>query len=92
MPNLEKLSAAKLHAEIEKRREKDGAFLSALIAAGFHNHTGNQLDAMVRDGSATKLVTDARAASHAYYAALDELDARRRYHGGDKPIKRKIIY
>lgn len=92
MPNLEKLSANKLAAEIEKRRQANSIGLKALIAAGYGNLTGSELDSMVEDGTASQLVIDARKASLAYAESLWELDARRRYHGSDKPIKRPKFY
>lgn len=92
MVDLSKLSAKRLDAEIEKRRAKDYEWLTILIDEGFGNSTGNQLDAMVKASNAPKAVIEARKASHAYHAALDEQDRRRRYHGSDKPIKAPKIY
>lgn len=92
MPNLETLSANKLNEEIEKRRAADGVGLDALIAAGYGNTTGNELDSMVKAGKASKLVCDARKASHAYHEALDEQSRRMRWHGSEKPIKKRPIY
>lgn len=92
MVDLSKLSAKRLDAEIDKRRIADGEGLTALIAGGYGETTGNQLDAMVKAGQASQMVIEARKASHAYHAALDEQDKRRRYHGSDKPIKAKPVW
>ena len=87
MADLAKMSANRLAQEIEKLGARDSALLNALIAGGYGNTTGNELDAMVKSGTAPKLVIDARKASHAYLEAVNELDRRKRWHGGEKPIK-----
>lgn len=92
MANLETMSANRLQIEIDKRGAKDREYLDLLIANGYGNTTGNTLDAMIRANNAPQLVINARKASHAYLDALNEQDRRRRYHGSEKPIKKKPIY
>lgn len=92
MANLETMSAKKLDAEIAKRQAKDYEWLTILINEGFGDYTGNHLDAMVWASEAPTVVIEARKASHAYHEALNEQDRRRRYHGSDKPIKKREIH
>lgn len=92
MVDLAKMSANRLALEIDKRGARDSALLNALIAGGYGNTTSNELDAMVRDGKAPKLVIEARKASHAYLEAVNEQDRRKRWHGTDKPIKPSKLY
>lgn len=92
MANLETMSANRLQIEIDKRGAKDREYLDLLIANGYGDTTGNTLDAMVRANNAPQLVIKARESSRAYHEALDEQDRRRRYHGSEKPIKKKTIY
>lgn len=88
MPDLTKLSANKLHAEIAKREAKHSALLRATIEAGYGNTRHNEIVATVKAGTAERVLVDYLAASDALELARYELDARRRYHGGDKPIRR----
>lgn len=91
MVNLETLSANKLEQEIEKRSERSNAALKAVINAGYGNHTGNQLRALVEAGKADSVVIENVKAGDSYLEAVNEQDRRRRYHGSDKPIKRAKI-
>lgn len=93
MTDISKLSGPKLHALIAKRDAARGAALDATIAAGMGmmRHadivalsTGSDLIANVRIAR-EYLMTRAE-----WENANDELEARRKYHGGDKPIKRKV--
>lgn len=87
MPNLETLSASKLHALIEKREATNIALLDEVIAAGYGQTTMSEVRRLARDEKAPLLV-EYVAAMDSLDEARHELDARRRYHGGDKPIRR----
>lgn len=91
MSDIAKLSAAKLHALIAVRERADNVALDAVIAAGMGNMTGNQIREFAKGSSMLNKVMLARKrieTRDALQEAYDELDARKRYHGGDKPIKR----
>jgi hypothetical protein len=85
--DLTRLSARKLHAEIEKRDARHSETLKEVIAAGYGNLTGRE----VRDRAKALDYVCARhvAALDAFLEATQELDARRRWHGEDKPIRRE---
>lgn len=87
MPDLTKLSAAKLHAVIAKREAAHSELLDETIAAGYGEIRHNDIVRMAREDK-TPLLVKYLAASDAVSEAWFELDARQRYHGGDKPIKR----
>lgn len=87
MPDLAKLSAAKLRAEIDKRESTHSALLDETIAAGYGAYTGRQIRDIIR-ANPWPLLVEHIAACDARDAANAELDARRRYHGSDKPIRR----
>lgn len=87
--DLTKLSAAKLHAEIAKRAAKHSDLLDEVIAAGYGSYTGRQIDEMVKI-EPWPLLVEHIAATNAVNEARSELDDRRRYHGGDKPIRRPV--
>jgi hypothetical protein len=87
MTDLTKLSAAKLHAVIAKREAVHSALLDETIAAGYGETRHNDLVRMAREDGVPLLV-EYVAASDSLSEARWELDARQRYHGGDKPIRR----
>lgn len=87
--DLTALSAAKLHAEIAKREARHSVLLDEVIAAGYGNYTGNQIRAIIKS-EPWPLLVEHEMASDALYEARSELDQRKRYHGGDKPIKRRV--
>lgn len=87
MVDLTKLSAAKLHAEIDKRDALHSALLNETIAAGYGNYTGRQIRELVA-AEPWPLLVEHLAAGDALAEAREELSARRRYHGGDAPIRR----
>lgn len=87
MIDLTKLSASKLHALIAKRDAAQSALLHEVIAAGYGNYRGNEIRELAKS-EGWPLLVEYVTACDAWYEANAELDARKRYHGGDKPIKR----
>mgnify|MGYP001602931663 CR=1 FL=1 len=93
MTAIEKLSGPKLHALIAKRDAACSAALDATIAAGMGMMKHSDIVAL---STGSELVEKVRLAreylmTRAEWAnAHDELDARRRYQGSDKPIKRAV--
>lgn len=89
--DITKLSAAKLHAHIAAANARHTRVLDAVIAHGMGSYTGAQMAEIAKGSSLlarTMLARELIEARDAYLSALNELDARRRWHGGDKPIKR----
>jgi hypothetical protein len=88
MTNLSKLSAAKLQALYEKRTALASKLCRDLINAGFgsekHQDTRKRA-AETGDALAVAYVM----ASDAQHECYDEEQARMRYHGSRKPIKRR---
>lgn len=92
--DIAKLSARKLNELLEKRDVEKCRLRDAVIAAGFGEWRGNELREFAKGSSLLSkvvLVREYLAASDAWQEANAELDARRRYHGGDKPIKRSVL-
>jgi hypothetical protein len=87
---LETLSAAKLHALIAKRDAAHTVLTREFIARGLGHYRSADIRAAALDDAspAHRLACDYVKADDALYAARSELEARRRYHGGDKPIRR----
>jgi hypothetical protein len=91
MTDLTKLSGPKLHALIAKRDSERSAALDATIAAGMGLMRHSDIEALAAGSSLVGNSLLARTYLSTRAAWLDavlELDARRAYHGGDKPIKR----
>lgn len=91
MPDLETLSAKKLHDVVAKRCARWGELLKATIDAGLGQARFTDMVELARGSSLlfkTKLAQDYLNARRDYDVALTELDRRKRYHGGDKPIKK----
>lgn len=91
MPDLSTLSAKKLREVIARRNARWGEMLDATLRAGLGSATHAQMVELAR-GSAllpkTQIARDYLNARHDWKVAMDELDARRDYHGSDKPIRR----
>ncbi|MPZ19548.1 MAG: hypothetical protein GEV06_16755 [Luteitalea sp.] len=83
MPDLTKLSAAKLQALYDKRYAAVSANCTALIEAGFGNMRGSEIRAMDHP-----LAGEHRRVNDSFYEVVAEQDARKRWHGSLKPIKR----
>lgn len=90
MPNLETLPATKLHALIAKLDAAHSALLSETIAAGYGEVRHNEIVRLAREERYPLLVEYVEA-YEALQAPRSELDARRRYQGNDRPIKRRMI-
>lgn len=91
--NLSKLSGPKLRALIAKRDAERGAALDATIAAGMGMMRHSDIEALAKGSSLLSKTLLARRylqTRGAWLEAVEELDARKAYHGGDKPIKRTI--
>jgi hypothetical protein len=91
MTNLSKLSGPKLRALIAKRDAERGAALDATIAAGMGMLKHHDIIELASQSSMLERTQIARRylqTRGAWLEANEELDARKRYHGGDKPIKR----
>lgn len=88
---LEKLSASKLHALIAKRDAAVSALNSGFIANAWGNMRYSDIREAAKDPSAPAHALSVRylKADAALMEARDELAARKRWHGGDKPIKRR---
>jgi hypothetical protein len=92
LSDLSTLSAPKLHAVIAKRDTHWKATLDRTIAAGMGDMRFSDIVELAKGSSLvgkTLLARDYLNARHDWRVAMDELDARRTYHGGDKPIKRR---
>lgn len=91
MSDLAKLSAKKLHAVIAQREKHWSATLDATIRAGLGEVRYSEMVELAKGSSLLARTAVALAylnARHDVKAAWDELDARKAYHGSDKPIKR----
>lgn len=84
--DLSRLSAAALNALRDKTCERAHNANRALIAAGRGNETGQETRGMC-DPLALEYI-----ASHDEFNAINgEIDARRRWHGSDKPIRKSRL-
>lgn len=91
MSDLAKLSAKKLNEVLARRNAHWKATLDATIAAGMGEMRFSDIVELAKGSSLVSKVMLARDylnARHDWKVANDELDARRTYHGSDKPIKR----
>lgn len=91
MIDLPKLSASKLLAEIDARSADHSASVDTMIRLGYGHCTGSEIREFAKESSLLTRTLLARqwvATKDALQAAYAEQDARRRYHGSDKPIKR----
>lgn len=91
MADLSKMPAKKLHALIAKREAERGAALDAMITAGMGMMRHNEIELLAKLSCPeydTEIARRYLSTRSAWLEANEELDARKRYHGGDKPIKR----
>lgn len=86
MPDLSKLSERKLRELIDKRSAVVSARTSDLINAGRGNERCSDTRTKAEEGD--DLAIAWRTASDAFYEAIEEEQARLRYQGNRKPIKR----
>lgn len=91
MTDLSKLSARKLQELIAKRQADDRKSLDAAIGAGMGHMRGSDIRELAKGSSLLGKVLLARRrveTGDLLNEAYIELDARMRYSGTDKPIKR----
>jgi hypothetical protein len=89
---LEKLSGPKLIALIGKRYEIRCVLLDDTIEAGLGRYTHSMMRELAFTSSAplSGLAKRWLIANDDWLEAVVELEARKRYHGGNKPIKRTV--
>lgn len=90
MVDLTKLSGPKLHALIAKRDAKRVTALDAAIAAGMGMMRHSEIVELSTQNALLekpRLAREYLLTRANWLEAVEELDARKRYHGGDKPIK-----
>jgi hypothetical protein len=85
MTDLTKLSAAKLEALYAKRSEASSVNCRKFIEAG----RGMERPTQIRTQT-DALSLEYVAVNEAFFAVVAEMDARKRYHGSSKPIKRPV--
>lgn len=93
MTNLSELSATKLQALYDQRFEADSTVGKACIAAGLGNWRPSDRDEALqgkRNATAEELslCQQWRDASEAFFAVVDEMEKRKRWHGSLKPIRK----
>lgn len=91
MSDYAKLSAPKLHKVIAARYARYTETLDATLRAGMGDLRHSDLVELAKGSSLlvkSNLARDYLNARHDWKVVADELDARRDYHGSDKPIKR----
>jgi len=89
MTDLSRLSAAKLEALHAKRQAACSANCTALINAGRGMERGNEIYAKGKAQGADALSLEYVRTTDAAQEVYSEMEARKRYHGTLKPIKRK---
>lgn len=89
MSNLETLSGAKLEALIEKLDEVHSGHVNEFIARGLGHLRGSDIRNALADPDCKFLVLAIAwvNSSDALSNARFEFDARKRYHGTNKPIR-----
>lgn len=87
MVDVTKLSAAKIEALYARRQAACSINNRALIDAGRGMERGNDIYAKGAAG-ADPLSVEYKRATDAVQEVIAEMEARKRYHGGLKPIKR----
>lgn len=93
MKDLTKISGPRLEAEIKRATTVRNMILDATIAAGMGEMRHSEIVELAKGSSLLSKVNLARRYVEActeFHAAHEEMDARKRYHGGTKPIKRAV--
>lgn len=91
MTDLAKLSAKRLHEVIASRDAIWTKMLNETIAAGMGQLRHSEIEQLAKGSSLltkTRIARDYLSARQEWREALGELDARKAYHGSDKPIRR----
>jgi hypothetical protein len=86
--DITKLSGPKLHALIAKRQAARDTALDATIAAGMGMM--KHMDIVALSTAGNEIAIEYLLTRTELMNVLDELYNRKRYHGGDKPIKQKV--
>jgi hypothetical protein len=86
--DLERMSGSKLMDLCDRRNAVVSRLTRKLIDSGYGNERGSETRERAKAGDplAQRWVNALDAAQAVY----DELDARHRYHGSNKPIKRRV--
>jgi len=87
MQDLSKLSARQIEGMYEKRQAACSANCTALINAGRGMERGNEIYAKGK-ANADRLSIEYMVLTDRVQEVIREMEARKRYHGSLKPIKR----
>jgi hypothetical protein len=90
MIGIAKLSARKLEELYAKRQAACSVNCTALISAGRGMERGNEIYAKGAEG-ADSLSIEYVKTSDAVRLVIDEMEARKRWHGTLSPIKRRAV-
>lgn len=85
--NLETMSGPKLEALARKLNDAHYVVVQEYIDAGLGHMRGSDIAVAAKQGDERAIRYEKTYAD--YLRAWEELQARRRYHGGTKPIRRK---
>ena len=88
--NIEKLSGPKLEALLAAREATHSGIIDELIAAGYGSVTSGELRSMAKNDPSNRLIARYVSAADACNDAYEELQRRKRWHGGNKPIRRTV--
>lgn len=91
MTDLTKLSAPKLRELARQTRLRWGEVLDAALAAGMGSCTLRDIEEIAKGDtlvSKTRIAQDYVAARQEWVRVQDELDARKDFHGSDRPIRK----
>ena len=87
MANLTNVSENMLRAMYEKRGDEWTDSLDHVIALGYRNVTFSDMEALARDGNADAIAH--MSVWRKLKEVTDEMDARQRWHGSNKPIRKR---
>jgi hypothetical protein len=87
MANLTNVSENLLRAMYDKRGDEWTDSLHQVIALGYGNVTFSDMEALARDGNADAIAH--MSVWRKLKEVTDEMDARQRWHGSMKPIRKR---
>jgi hypothetical protein len=87
MVNLTNVSENMLRAMYEKRGDEWTDSLDQVIALGYGDVTFRDMEALARDGNAVAIAH--MNVWHKLKDVTNEMDARQRWHGSNKPIRKR---
>jgi len=87
MANLTNVSENLLRAMYDKRGDEWTDSLDQVIALGYGDVTFRDMEALARDGNADAIAH--MSVWHKLKEVTDEMDARQRWHGSMKPIRKR---